>query len=211
MRLLALLAVAAVILSGCSEPTETLPYYLSADLTPEWLTSAAGSEVHKIPPFALRNQENEVVTEPDIDGHIVVASFFFTSCSQVCPILKSRLARIQEAYIEDDRVVLLSHSVAPMADSVAALARYAATNDIQTGRWHLLTGAVEDIDALARNGYFVDVEGAPGDLDGYNLLHTETVVLLDGKRRIRGVYTGTLQLEVERILEDMAVLLAERQ
>jgi len=40
-------------------------------------------------------------------------------------------------------------------------------------------------------------------------MHTETVVLLDTQRRIRGVYTGTLQTELARILEDMEALLAE--
>jgi hypothetical protein len=45
---------------------------------------------------------------------------------------------------------------------------------------------------------------------GTELMHTETVVLLDRQRRIRGVYTGTLQTEPARIREDMEALLAEQ-
>jgi protein SCO1/2 len=40
-----------------------------------------------------------------------------------------------------------------------------------------------------------------------DLAHTETLYLVDGDRRIRGVYNGTLRLDVERLRDDAATLL----
>jgi protein SCO1/2 len=56
----------------------------------------------------------------------------------------------------------------------------------------------------------VDVDTGEGDAAGTALIHTETVVLLDGRRRIRGVYSGTMDLDVARLREDLEALLAER-
>ena len=141
----------------------------------------------------------------------MVASFFFSSCAQVCPILKNELARVQAQYLDDDRLVILSHSVMPEVDSQETLARYAELNDIDARRWHLLTGDRAEISALARDGYFVDVGSTPGDLGGYDLIHTEAVALLDGQGHIRGLYTGTLKLEMDRLLEDIETLLSEQE
>ena len=205
---MALVALAG--LSACAPPMDGLPYYRSADLTPEWLSESDAEHVHRVPDFELLDQSNETVTGEDLDGHVVLASFFFTSCAQVCPILRSRLAEVQDEFLNDERVLLLSHSIMPEADSVPVLARYAASNGIVPGKWHLLTGDHEVSLELARKGYFVDVDTGAGDRTGTELIHTETVVLLDTHRRIRGVYTGTLQVELARIVRDIETLLAEQ-
>ena len=40
-------------------------------------------------------------------------------------------------------------------------------------------------------------------------LHTENCMLLDKHRRIRGIYNGTLPLEMERMIEDIEILKKE--
>ena len=117
---MALVALAG--LNACGLPMDGLPYYRSADLTPEWLSESDAEHVHRVPDFKLLDQSNETVTGEDLDGHVVVASFFFTSCAQVCPILRSRLAEVQDEFLNDERVLLLSHSIMPEADSVPGVA-----------------------------------------------------------------------------------------
>ena len=39
--------------------------------------------------------------------------------------------------------------------------------------------------------------------------HTENFILLDKHRRIRGIYNGTLPLEMERLIEDIGTLKLE--
>jgi protein SCO1/2 len=53
-----------------------------------------------------------------------------------------------------------------------------------------------------------------GDSVGYyqtgnEFLHTEYFILIDEQRRIRGVYNGTLAVEIDRIKADMAALKKE--
>ena len=40
-----------------------------------------------------------------------------------------------------------------------------------------------------------------------DLEHTETLTLLDQQGRLRGVYNGTLQLNIDRLAEDARLLL----
>jgi protein SCO1/2 len=40
-------------------------------------------------------------------------------------------------------------------------------------------------------------------------LHSENFILVDKKLHIRGIYNGTLQLEIEQLIEDIKNLEAE--
>ena len=103
---------------------------------------------------------------------------------------------------------MLSHSVTPKMDSVSVLKKYAQAKGIISGKWHLLTGNEDQIYALAKKQYYA------GDTVGYyqtgnEFLHTENFILVDKHRRIRGVYNGTLALEMERLMDDIATLKKE--
>ena len=70
-------------------------------------------------------------------------------------------------------------------------------------RWRLVKGTREAIYRLARDSYFADLEA---DLAEDDFLHTENFILVDKDRRIRGVYNGTLAFDVQRLIEDIAIL-----
>jgi protein SCO1/2 len=40
--------------------------------------------------------------------------------------------------------------------------------------------------------------------------HGETIWLIDGSRRIRGLYNGTMPLDSKRLMEDIATLAGSR-
>ena len=115
------------------------------------------------------------------------------------------MAILQERFREDPDVMFLSHSVTPESDSVAVLQKYARAAGVMSGKWHLLTGNRDSIYRLAKKEYFA------GDTVAYyqagnEFLHTENFILIDKKKRIRGVYNGTLPLEMDRITEDIRTL-----
>ncbi len=61
---------------------------------------------------------------------------------------------------------------------------------------------------MARQSYFAEEE--PGfNKDSTQFLHTEHFILLDRNKHIRGIYNGTLELEMDRIIEDVQMLLEE--
>jgi len=162
-----------------------------------------------VQPFSFTDQDGKTVTEKTVEGKIYVADFIFTRCGSICPKMTSNMGMIQEKFKNDNDVLLLSHSVTPDMDSVPVLKRYAETKGVISGKWHLLTGKEEDIYALAKKQYYA------GDTIGYyqtgnEFLHTENFILVDKLRRIRGVYNGTLSLEMERLMEDIVTLKKEK-
>lgn len=198
-------------MTGCQRPIEdrvSLPFYHSAEMTPEWVDGdeLKRASMHQVAPFTFQNQDGETITEADLEGKIYVANFFFVQCTSICPTMRSNLAKVQEAYLDDSEVLLLSHTVTPEVDTIPILHKYGQLNEVVGGKWHLLTGEQEAIYRLARESYFADLEA---DLED-NFLHTENFVLIDQHRRIRGIYNGTLQLEVQRLIEDIATLKQEK-
>ena len=202
----------SVILAGCKTTPEplALPFINKPDFTPEWIskTDKGYYSIHTIPAFSFTNQNGEKVTEKTIANKIYVADFFFTKCGSICPKMTANMSVLQNKYKDDDDVLLLSHSVTPEIDSVPVLKRYAENKGILHGKWHLLTGDKKEIYALAKQQYYA------GDTIGYyqtgnEFLHTENFILIDKKRRIRGVYNGTLAVEMDRLIEDITTLKKE--
>ena len=103
--------------------------------------------------------------------------------------------------------MLLSHSVTPKIDSVAKLKEYALENGIIDQKWHLVTGEKKKIYELARKSYLAVKDY--GDGGPFDMIHTENFILIDPDRRIRGFYDGTDFREVERLLEELEILIQE--
>jgi len=200
-----------VLLSCKNKPTSLpLPFINKPDFTPEWINKndAAYSSIHRIPPFSFTDQDGKMVTEKTVENKIYVADFIFTRCGSICPKMTSNMGLLQEKFKNDDEVLFLSHSVTPAMDSVPVLKKYAIAKGITSGKWHLLTGNVDSIYRIAKKEYFA------GDTIGYyqtgnEFLHTENFILVDKQRRIRGVYNGTLPLEMERLMDDIGNLKKE--
>jgi protein SCO1/2 len=188
----------------------TLPFFNQPDWTPEWInqTDSAYQHIHTIPSFSFLNQNGKVVDENIVAGKIYVANFFFTKCRNICPKMTTNMHLLQETFKSDTAILLLSHSVTPETDDVKVLNKYALDNKVDAAKWHLLTGDKKVIYSLAKQQYFA------GDTVGYyqsgnEFLHTENFILVDQHRRIRGVYNGTLPVEINRIKEDIAILKSE--
>lgn len=203
----------AFVILGCSakekaeSKASSLPYYKEATFTPHWLTpdSPELKDFHRIPAFSLINQDDDTITEKTMEGKIYITNFFFSSCPGICPKMTNNMALLQEAFIEDDQVLLLSHSVTPEYDSVAVLKDYATAKNIVSGKWHLLTGDRDEIYRLGRHSYFVEEDlGIEKSTDDF--LHTENIILVDQNRHIRGIYNGLNKVAIAQLIEDVKVL-----
>ncbi len=196
-------------LSGCSrKQSEGLPYYDSPDFTPLWLDANESDRMHKVAAFSLTGQNGDKVTDQSLEGKIYLANFFFTTCPGICPTMTKNLLKVQERFKGEDDIRLISYSVMPWADSVASLRNYEKTFNINGRMWYLVTGSTKEIYELARKSYFAEEE-AGYNSDSTEFLHTEHVLLVDKKGHLRGVYNGTLSLEIDRIIDDINVLKKE--
>ena len=163
---------------------------------------------HTIADFSLTNQNGEIITQEDYKDKIYIADFFFTTCPTICPIMTKNMADIQQEIINDDDVLLLSHSVTPEIDSVAELKKYAIEKGVDT-KWNLLTGDKKQIYELARKSYLaVKTDGDGGPFD---MIHTENFILVDKQKRIRGFYDGTNKEDMEQLLIDLKILRSSYQ
>ena len=68
---------------------------------------------HKIADFELTNQNNKIITNKMYDGKIYIADFFFTTCPGICPIMKENMIFLQDEFINDNDVMLISNTVTP--------------------------------------------------------------------------------------------------
>jgi len=118
------------------------------------------------------------------------------------------MSTLQEHYKNDNDILLLSHTVMPVKDSVPVLKQYAIDNEIISGKWNLVTGDKNQIYDLARTSYFAD-EDFVKTQDEDAFIHTENFILIDKKGRIRGVYNGTIELEIKRLIRHIDLLKKE--
>lgn len=185
----------------------SLPYYNQADFTPIWPNENKIDKLHTIGEFALQNQNAELITNTSLKGKIYVADFFFTICPSICPKMTSNLSIIATEFASDTSIQLVSFSVMPWVDSVDVLNEFALSHNIDSNQWNLLTGETEVIYNLARQSFFAEKEiGLSRNSNEF--LHTENFILVDGDGHIRGVYNGTIPLEMIRLSQDIRTLKA---
>jgi len=208
------LLISSVFLLSCSEKKEQaikLPYYNAPDFTPFFIndTKIANAKItHTISDFNFLDEDSIFISNKIIEGKIHVADFIFTRCGSICPIMTSNLKLVSDAFQKDTSVVLLSYSVTPWIDKPAVLKKYKKDNHIENAQWYFLTGAKADIYTLARTAYFAE-EDIGFSKDSAEFLHTEHVLLIDKSKRIRGIYNGTLALEMQQLIEDIHTLKEE--
>ncbi|MFN3848964.1 MAG: SCO family protein [Spirosomataceae bacterium] len=202
-------------ISGCNSNkpnnvmTSHLPYFHTADFTPLWLTETTQIDtLHTIAHFEFLNQNNQKVTPETFKGKIHVMNCFFTICPSLCPRLMSGMKEVQKAFKDDKSVLFASYSVTPERDSVAVLKEYAQGHQIPDNQWYLLTGNKKQIYETARKSYFAD-ENIGVQKGENDFLHTENFILVDKNLHIRGIYNGTLPLEIEQLVKDIEQLKKE--
>lgn len=199
-------AITLFLFYGALKPKKTLPIYNPADVNPELVDSTIQyvSKYHTIADFSFTNQNGKTITQKDYEGKIYVADFFFTTCGTICPKMTANLVNVQKAIINNPKVMLLSHTVFPEVDTVAALKAYALEHGVVDSKWNLVTGDKKEIYTMARKSYLAVKLGKPSEL--YDMVHTENFVLVDAKKRVRGFYDGTKKEEIERLIEDINFL-----
>lgn len=117
------------------------------------------------------------------------------------------MERISEAFKGNNEVKILSHTVDPEIDSVPQLKNYAIQHHADTEQWAFVTGDKEELYYIARKGYLLDAH--QGDGGANDFIHTQNFALIDKDKRIRGFYDGTDSAQINQLIKDIDLLLAE--
>ena len=190
------------------QPKPRLPIYNPSDLNPAVVDDDLErvGRGHRIGDFDLIDQWGNKADSSLLQGKIYVADFFFTTCPTICIDMGANFQRIQETYKDEDRFHLVSHTVMPEIDTVEVMHAYGERMGAIKGKWHLLTGEKRELYRMARREYFAVMEQGTS-FDEHDLIHTENVILVDEKKRIRGFYDGTSDLDIDRLIGDIQILL----
>lgn len=149
----------------------------------------------ELPAYSLIDQDGQPFGSEQLEGKVYIASFFFTNCVSICPVLTQKMAMLQQRYDEAgvEGIELVSISVDPDADTPEVMREY-GERFARTERWHMLTGELTTIKQLLVEGFKVavgDKESLGEDLDGlnvYDIAHSAKFVIVDQQGRTRGHY-----------------------
>lgn len=162
---------------------------------------------HTIQNFSFTNQDGKTVTEKDFENSVYVTDFFFTTCHTICPIMSTQMERIANHFKGNKEVKFLSHTVDPEIDTVEQLKSYAIKHNADAKQWMFVTGEKKALYDIARTSYLLDASEGNGGPDDF--IHTQNFALIDKDRRIRGYYDGTDSTQMNQLIKDIDLLLAE--
>ena len=161
---------------------------------------------HRIAAFSFTNQEGKTITNESLHGKVYVADFFFTTCPTICPIMKTQMLRVYERFKDEPRFQILSHTLDPVHDTPELLKDYASKIGVEDDKtWHFLSGDQEKIFEIGQTSYLTTAMSDQNEPGG--ILHSGAFVLIDQEGRIRGVYDGTKEDQVDRLMRDVPKLL----
>lgn len=155
-----------------------------------------------VPNFTLIDQDGKRFQFKNARGKLVVVTFVFTTCPDVCPMLTAKFAAMQRelAAKKRDDYLLLSITTDPQTDTSAVLKSYAEHYKPDFRHWLFLTGSREQM-AKVWKEFGVTVQNAGAG----QIQHTALTTLIDrhGLRRF-DYYTDRWQ--EKEILRDIASL-----
>ena len=170
------------------------------------ITESGDTLYHQVPDFQFINQDNQPVTNATFANKAYVVDFFFISCPTICPKVKKQMLRLYDRFEKEDKLVLLSHSIDTKYDTVERLKQYASNLDVETEKWHFVTGNKDEIYDIADDYFSVAIENpeAPGGFD-----HSGRLILVDANRHVRAFCDGTDAADVDDFMQDVEILLEE--
>ena len=134
--------------------------------------------------FTLTERSGKTITDADLRGTVWVGSFVFTRCTGPCPAVTNTMARLQRDLapeLKAGTVKLVTFTVDPARDDLAALKAYANSRQADENNWLFLTGDEKTIHTLLREQFKQAVErkAGPGVQPGDEFGHSTRLMLVD--------------------------------
>lgn len=178
--------------------------------TDNWKTKLP--TVSYVKPFSFTTQEGKPFTEQDHLGKVSVVEYFFTTCKGICPKMNANMRKIYDAFKNEPAFQVVAITSMPEIDTVGRMKRYSDSSGFDPKKWILLTGRKDSLYEAARVSYLLDdPKNAVEKLDD-QFIHTQFFALVDKNGKVRGqIYDGLKNEELERLKNDIRILLKEKQ
>lgn len=136
--------------------------------------------IKRVPSFSGKLDNGKAFSEKDIQGSITIVSFFFASCSDICPRMNTILADIVTRHTSK-KLSFVSITVDPENDTIQALEKYRKKFNYNDSRWNFLRIEKDSLLTLTINGFMVGSSDNPAN-------HSARFIVLDEKSQIRAYY-----------------------
>lgn len=187
----------------------------------------------QIPDFVFQDQNGKEFSKKNTEGKVYVAEYFFTTCKGICPKMNTSMRRVYDRFKNEPEFLIASHTCMPEVDSVPLMKSYEqkmlqgtvvknedgsykmspgeTTTPINNSNWFFLTGDKGMLYQLARQGYIID-NGKPDSTQtiANQFIHSQFFALVDKYGRVRGIYDGLKETEVDQLMLDIEELLDEK-
>jgi protein SCO1 len=191
---------------------------------------------NNVQPFSFTDQNGKKITQNNVDGKVYVTEYFFTTCKGICPKMNANMRRVYDEFKNNPDFMIISHTCLPETDSVPLLKKYEAKmllsnlvkNDdgsykFNSGssllskplpannNWFFVTGDKAALYGMARHSYLIDNNKTDtlSNIDD-QFIHTQLFALVDKQTRVRGIYDGLKEAEIQKLLKDINDLLKEK-
>lgn len=144
------------------------------------------------------NHLSDTIQYDQLSKHLRIQDFFFTSCPSICPKMSASMLKIQSEIVAQKLdVKLFSISIDPKRDSLPVLARYARKLGAKDTIWQFLRGSKDAVYQWGNQFQAAIKEDryAPG-----GFMHSGALSLVDKNGVILGIYDGTIDEEVEELI-----------
>jgi len=158
-------------------------------------------QLGQVPPFLLLERAGVPLGLDHLKGKVWIADFIFTRCQGPCIAMSTEMSRLQEDFIDDKDLALISTTVDPAFDTPEVLRQYAERFRALKDRWYFLTGTREQIREFAVQGLKIPWR------DEDPLTHSERFVLVDRTGEIRGFYQLNDPGRMDKLRKDARAVL----
>lgn len=184
-------------------------YSLGLDTIMEGTYKKVDTIYHEIPDFKFINQFGQEIHKGVLNDKILVVQFFSTQDDTVSAIMSSQMLRVQNSFLRDDKLMLLSISLDASNDSIPTLKTYSKKYEALPGKWQMLSGKQDELNKMLLDGFKMPKEYLELDTTLSQAFAASHFVLVDPEWNIRGYYAGTFEKDVNIMMGDILLLLEE--
>lgn len=162
---------------------------------------------HRMRDFDLVNQLGHHIHRSDLEGKVSVVVFFRTSAGAKTEAQTALLQKIQDTFAPSDSGLhILSITMDPADDSVAALKAYADRYRANHDLWWFMRGDTAQIADIAHTDFALNLRTADSSLVDFS----PQIILLDKRQYVRGYFDATDSLQVRRCVSSIPMLMLQK-
>ncbi|TXL64481.1 SCO family protein [Cerasibacillus terrae] len=180
---------------------------------PFFLVGCMGGKIdenmsEQLPDFEYTTQDSEKLSLEDLKGKWWIASFVYTNCTTICPVMTENMVHLQEQFKDKQLdIEIVSFSVDPEFDTPEILKQYAKEHQVDFSNWTFLTGYdFETIRNLSVNSFKTSLQKASPGTGNDQIAHGTSFFLVNPKGKIVKKYDGVGDKGQEEAVEDVKAI-----